>query len=80
VAEAYQSQNISTGDILNSFLKSFCRACTLYILSHEPKLELFNGKLFEEVIRKYKEQDAKLQELTKKELVVYNALFIFVKL
>jgi len=68
VAEAYRLENIPTNRILNSFLKSFCRACTLYIIAHEPKLELFNGKLFEEVIRKYKELAAGFQELTKKEL------------
>ena len=69
VADVYQSQNIPTNKLLNSFLKSFCRAATMYIIAHEPKLELFSGKLFEEVIRKYKEQASKLQELTKKELV-----------
>ena len=68
VAEAYRSKNIPTAQILNSFLKSFCRACTLYIIANDPKLELFNGKLFEEVIRKYKELSAKFQELTKQEL------------
>ena len=68
VAEAYRSDHIPTDRILNSFLKSFCRACALFIISYEPKLELFNGKIFEEVIRKYKDLTARFQELTKKEL------------
>ena len=68
VAEEYKAKNIPTEEIQNVFRKSLYRACALYIVANESKLELFKGKLFEEVIRKYKDLAANFQELTKKEL------------
>ncbi len=68
VAKAYQTKNIPTDIIRNMFHKSLFHACILYIITREPRLELFKGKLFEDVIRKYKELAVRLQELTKKEL------------
>jgi hypothetical protein len=68
VAEMYRSKNIPTDHIQNIFCKSFYRACIQYIFACEPKLELFNGKLFEETIRKYKVLATDFQELTKREL------------
>ncbi len=68
VADEYQSKNIPTDTIYPLFRKSFYHAAALYIIGDEPRLDLFKGKLFEEVIRKYKELASGLQELTRQEL------------
>jgi hypothetical protein len=68
VADAYSQNNIPTRDIQPIYRKSFYHACIRYIIAREPKLELFKGKLFEDVIRKYKELASTFQDLTQKEL------------
>ncbi len=68
VAQAYRTGNIPTAEIQNVYRKSLYHACILYIVGREPKLELFKGKLFEDVIRKYKQLADAFQDLTKKEL------------
>ncbi len=68
VAGEYVSKNIPAGDIRNVYRKSLYQACILYVVAREPKLELFKGRLFEDVIGKYKELAAAFQELTRKEL------------
>ncbi len=65
---AYKEQNIPTEKVADLFDKSFYRACIEYIIRKEPTLELFKGRLFNNVIRKYKEMAARFEELTKMEL------------
>jgi hypothetical protein len=68
VAEAYQSQNIPANTLKNSFYKGFYRAAIDYIITQEPGLGLFKGKLFNDVISKYKELTDDFAEITQKEL------------
>lgn len=68
IAEIYKEKNIPTEQLLDSFHKSFYRAAIQYIISKEPTLELFNGKIFNTIIDKYKEVSANFEELTKQEL------------
>ena len=39
-----------------------------YIIGKEPTLELFNGKIFNDIIAKYKQVSANFENITKKEL------------
>ena len=42
----YKEKNIPTDQLIDSFHKSFYQAAIRYIISKEPTLELFNGKIF----------------------------------
>lgn len=68
VADKYKNENIPTEDILDILTKSLNKAYIEYILSVEPQLELFKGKLFDDVIRRYKQLSLKFEDLTRKEL------------
>lgn len=68
VANEFATQNIPTNQLGNSFLKGFYRAAIDYIISKEPNLELFKGKMFNDVIFKYQELTKSFTEITQKEL------------
>ncbi len=68
IADEYKNRNIPTDAVMNAFHKGFYHTCTDYIIAREPGLELFKGKLFNDVIKKYKELTVNFEELTKKEL------------
>jgi len=68
VAERYQTDNIETRWVYDSFRKSLYKAASTYIISQDKSLELFNGSMFSEVIEKYRRLTAEFQELTRKEL------------
>lgn len=64
----YKTRNIPTEQMQELFHKSFYRVVIQYILSKENNLELFNGKMFNDVIKKYKRLSAQFEELTRLEL------------
>lgn len=68
IADEYATKNIPTDQLRNSFHKGFYRAATDYIFAQEPHLDLFKGKLFNNVISKYKELADDFAEITKNEL------------
>lgn len=68
VADEYKAKNIETAKLLDVFNKSFYKAAINFILSKEPSLELFKGKIFTEVIERYKQLTTQFEELAKKEL------------
>ncbi len=68
VAEEYNVRNIPTNWLKDSFNKGFYHAVINYIIANEPNLNLFKGKLFEDVILKYQELTDAFQDITKKEL------------
>lgn len=68
IAEDYQEKNIPAGQLTNCFHKSFYQAVIQHIISKEPTLELFNGKIFNDIIAKYKQVSTHFEEITKKEL------------
>ena len=68
VATEYKEKNIPTDQLTDIFYKSFYQAVIQYIIAKEPTLELFNGKIFNDIIAKYKQISAKFEETTKKEL------------
>jgi very-short-patch-repair endonuclease len=68
VAAEYRQRNIPTEQIRDVFYKGFYRAVIQYIVSHEQALEMFNGKLFNEMIAKYKALTLEFETLSRKEL------------
>ena len=68
IAEEYKEKNIPTDLLTSSFRKSFYQAAIRYIIAKEPTLELFNGKIFNDIIAKYKQISAKFEETTQREL------------
>ena len=68
IAEEYKEKNIPTDLLTSSFCKSFYQAVIHYIIAKEPTLELFNGKIFNDIIAKYKQVSANFEDITKKEL------------
>lgn len=68
IATEYKEKNIPTGQLTDNFRKSFYQAAIRYIIAKEPTLELFNGKIFNDIIAKYKQISAKFEETTQREL------------
>lgn len=68
IADQYKDNNIEASKLLDIFYKSFYKAAINYIISKEPDLELFNGKIFNDTIEKYKRLVADFEQLTRKEL------------
>jgi len=68
VVQAYQQGELKNDEVLNSFKKAIFRHCSEYIISSESQLSTFNGKLFENKIRKFREKSRYFEELTKAEL------------
>ena len=68
VVSSYKSGKLKNEEVINSFKKALYRQCSERIISHDPQLSAFNGKLFENKIRKFKEKSKYFEELTKAEL------------
>jgi len=68
VAERYQKQNIPPSLLPEAFDKSFYHAAIVHIIAHDHSLEMFNGKLFGEVIKKYQLMTAQFETLARQEL------------
>ena len=68
VSEAYINGQLVNQEVLNSFKKSLFKQFSEYIISNDTRLSVFNGKLFEGKIKKFKEQSLYFEELTKAEL------------
>ncbi|MGM0407920.1 MAG: DUF3320 domain-containing protein [Bacteroidota bacterium] len=68
VVQAYQQGELKNEEVLDSFKKAIFRHFSEYIISKEPQLSTFNGKLFENKIRKFREKSRYFEELTKAEL------------
>lgn len=68
VAREYAERPIPTDELNDRFRKSLYRDITRHIISKEPKLELFNGRIFNDVIAKYKQVAAEFEKITRKEL------------
>ncbi|CAN5752091.1 DUF3320 domain-containing protein [soil metagenome] len=66
---AYESGKIKSTQVTDAYKKGLYRSAANYIIQKEPALSLFNGKLFEEKIRRFREISAYFEKLTKDELV-----------
>lgn len=65
---AYESGKIDSVQVMNAYKKGLYRSCAEYIIQSEPALSLFNGKLFEDKIRRFREMSHYFEKLTKEEL------------
>lgn len=54
--------------IAGAFDKAICKSIINYVVDSEPALANFNGKLFEDKIRKFKELSLNFENLTREEL------------
>lgn len=68
IADLYKEKNLPADSMPQLFRKSFYLAAIRYILSKDNKLELFNGKMFNDVIEKYKQLSSQFEDLTRREL------------
>jgi len=68
VVELYSTGELKNQEVLTSFKKSLFKKFSEYIISKDSRLSVFNGKLFEGKIKKFKEQSKYFEELTKAEL------------
>ena len=68
VVETYLTGGLKNEEVLTSFKKALFKHFSEYIISTDSRLSVFNGKLFEGKIRKFKEQSKYFEELTKAEL------------
>jgi hypothetical protein len=68
VITAYESGKIESPQVVNTFKKGLYRSSANYIIQKEAALSMFNGKLFEDKIRRFKEMNRYFEKLTKEEL------------
>ena len=68
VVNSYTQGFFKSGEVLTSFKKSLFKILAEHIIEQEPGLAIFNGKLFEGKIKKFKEQSKYFEALTKAEL------------
>jgi hypothetical protein len=68
VINAYENGSVESQQVVHAFKKGLFRSSANYIIQKEPALSLFNGKLFEEKIRRFREISRQFEKLTKEEL------------
>lgn len=68
VINSYSQGELNNEDVLVAFKKSLYKCFAEIIIAKDSRLSVFNGKLFESKIRKFKEQSNYFEELTKAEL------------
>ena len=68
IINAYENGKIERSQVVNAFKKGLYRSGANYIIQKEAALSLFNGKLFEDKIRRFKEMNRYFEKLTKEEL------------
>jgi len=70
VVELVEHGTLSAANITGVFYKSLYHSCADYVLSKEPLLGSFNGKLFEDKIHKFKALCKRFEKLTQDEIYV----------
>lgn len=65
---AYENGGIKSDEVVNYFKKGLNRSLAEFIINNDPQLSNFNGKLFEEKIKKFKEISNNFEQLTRDEL------------
>jgi len=68
IANEYRTSNISTEKFISMFDKSIYHCCIKYIIAEESTLDMFKGKIFDDVILKYQKLKENFEDLTKKEI------------
>ncbi len=65
----YETGALKSDEVVISFKKGVLHSCADFIFSNEAALSTFNGQLFEEKIRRFREISSQFEQLTKAELV-----------
>lgn len=68
VVTAYENGQIESDAVVNKFKEALYRSCAEYIIGRNPLLASFNGKLFEEKIKKFASLNKQFEQLTRQEL------------
>ena len=68
VEEIWDNPSMPMAEIADGFAKGVYRSIATSIIAEEKSLTLFDGRLFEDEIRKYRELAARFELLTQKEL------------
>ena len=68
VFAAYTERNLPAERMMNIYLKGFYHSFIEYAIGKEQVLQFFNGELFNDSIRRFRELNTEYQELIKKEL------------
>ena len=68
VISVYENGGFDSTEIITEYKRGLYKSCADYIMDHESALASFNGKLFEEKIRKFREVTALFEQLTREEL------------
>ncbi len=68
VVSEYETGKIKSADVVLAFKKGLYRSSANFIIEKEPVLALFNGKLFEEKIDRFRQMSHYFEQLTKQEL------------
>jgi hypothetical protein len=68
ISSQIEEGNYDSDQLIDSFHKTIYRTYAEYILTNEPELSLFNGALFEEKIKRFRELSREFEDLTKEEI------------
>jgi len=68
IANEYRTSNISTEMFISMFDKSIYHCCIKFIIAEDSTLDMFKGKIFDDVIQKYQKLKDNFEDLTKKEI------------
>ncbi len=66
--QAYENGDVNNEEIITEYKRGLYKSCADYIIGSNSVLSSFNGKLFDEKIRKFKEITKLFEKLTKEEL------------
>lgn len=65
---AFEEGRITTDEIISQYNKGIYRSAAEYIIEQHPRLAAFNGVLFKEKIRKFRDISEKFEQLTRAEI------------
>jgi hypothetical protein len=65
---AYEEGTIQSNEVVTNYKKGLYRSCADYIFSNNSQLASFNGRQFQEKIRRFRDISAAFEKLTKEEL------------
>ncbi|SEI82910.1 Superfamily I DNA and/or RNA helicase [Dyadobacter sp. SG02] len=68
IVRAYRDGQVEGNDVVGHFKKGFYRAAAIYIIDKNPVLAAFNGRMFEEKVKKFRQLSQHFDTLTKQEL------------
>jgi superfamily I DNA and/or RNA helicase len=68
IVTAYENGDVHPADIITEYKRGLYKNCADFIIDNNPNLASFNGKLFDEKIRKFKAISRLFEKLTKEEL------------